>query len=96
MRRTLLALALCASGCFRMSVKNQQPVGQAPIEYDDKWHIGLVYGLAELSGPYDLSKVCPHGWAEVHTETSFVNGLVSAVTWNIFTAQSVTVRCAAH
>jgi hypothetical protein len=52
--------------------------------------------LAELSGPYDLSKICPRGWAEIHTEPSFVNGLVQVLTFQIYNPQSVTVRCAAR
>ena len=42
------------------------------------------------------SKICPRGWAEIHTETSFVNGLVEVLTFNIYSPQSVTVRCAAR
>ncbi len=96
MKRALLILALCATGCFRTTIKNGRPMGHAPIEYDNKWHGGMVYGIAELSGPYDLSKVCPQGWAAVHTETSFLNGLVEVVTFNIYTPQSVTITCAAR
>jgi hypothetical protein len=93
-RSLMLALALAATGCFRMTVKNGLPVGRAPIEYDGKWHSGLVYGLAELSGPYDLSKVCPKDWSEIHTETSFLNGLVQSITSSLYNPQTVTVRCA--
>jgi hypothetical protein len=96
MRRALLILALCAAGCFRMTVKNGRPAGQTPIEYDEKWHSGLIYGLAELSGPYDLARVCPNGWSAVHSETSFVNGLVEVITFNIYTPQTVTIRCASR
>lgn len=96
MKRFLLVAALAATGCWRMTVRNDKPVGETPIEYDGKWHSGLVFGLAELSGPYDLSKICPRGWSEIHTETTFVNGLVQAVTSNIYSPQTVTVRCAAR
>ncbi|HMI89403.1 MAG TPA: hypothetical protein VK550_35255 [Polyangiaceae bacterium] len=98
-RRTvkLLGIATClaASSCFSTVVKSGAPAAGAPIEYDEKWHSGLVFGLAELSGPYDLSRICPNGWAEIKTETSFVNGFVQLVTWNIYNPQTVTVRCAA-
>jgi hypothetical protein len=96
MTRVLFVLALCAAGCFRMTVKNGLPVGQTPIEYDERWHSGLIFGLAELSGPYDLSKVCPQGWSQIHTETSFVAGLVTDLTQNIYTPQNVSVSCAAR
>lgn len=96
MKRILLVLAFAATGCWRMTVRNDRPAGETPIEYDGKWHSGVVFGLAELSGPYDLSKVCPRGWSEIHTETTFVNGLVQALTANVYTPQTVTVRCAAR
>ena len=96
MKRMVLILALALAGCFRMTVRNGNPVGATPIEYDNKWHSGLIYGLAELSGPYDLSKVWPQEWSEIHTETPFAQGLVQALTWNIYNPQGVTVRCAAR
>ena len=95
--RSLLGIATCvgATACFSTVVKSGAPPAAAVIEYDEKWHSGLVFGIAELSGPYDLSRICPNGWAEIRTETSFVNGLVQFVTWNIYNPQTVTVRCAA-
>jgi hypothetical protein len=97
MKRIVLILALALAGCWRVTIRDAtHQVGETPIEYDNKWHSGLIIGLAELSGPYDLSKVCPRGWAEIHTETSFVNGLVELLTFNIYTPQSVTIRCAAR
>jgi hypothetical protein len=44
-------------------------------------------------GETDLKAACPNGWAEVETETSFVNGLLMFITYNIYTPQSATVRC---
>jgi hypothetical protein len=97
-RATTIAVtvAACAgaSGCFTSIVKSGAPAAAAPIEYDEKWHSGLIYGIVELSGPYDLSRICPNGWAEIKTETSFVNGFVQWVTFNIYNPQAVTVRCA--
>lgn len=95
LRVALVLASVGLGGCWRMTIKSGLPTGNTPIEYDGKWHSGLIYGLAELSGPYDLHKACTQGWSEIHTETSFVNGLVQAFTWNIYTPQSVTIRCAA-
>ncbi len=89
----LTALVL-ASGCYTTTVRSGKPPGDATAEYDGKWHSGVVWGIAELSGPYDLSEVCPNGWAEITTETSFLNGLVDGVTSSIYSPQTVTVRCA--
>lgn len=97
MRKLLLALTLVAStGCYRTVIRSGLPPAPAPaIEVDDKWHHGLVWGIAELSGPYDLAKICPQGWAEIHTRTSFLNGIVDGVTRGIYAPQTITVICAA-
>jgi hypothetical protein len=65
------------------------------VEHDEKWHSGIVLGIPELSGPHKLTEICPHGWAEIKTETSFVNGLVEAVTMALYNPQTVTVICSA-
>ena len=97
MKRLVLILAFALAGCWRVTVKNDAtPVGAAPIAYENRWHSGLIFGLAELSGPYDLEKACPNGWAEIHTETPFVQGLVQVLTFQIYNPQGVTVRCAAR
>ena len=98
MRRMLIAAAmLIVVGCWRTTVRNgNTSVGQTPIEYDNKWHSGVVYGIAELSGPYDISKVCSGAnWSQIHTETDFLTGLVTVITFDIYAPQRVTIRCAA-
>lgn len=100
MRRELfvavLALGLLTTtGCFTSHVRSGLPVGQAPVEGRERWHSGFVLGVAEASGPYDLAHMCPQGWAEITTETSFWNGLVDMVTSGIYNPQTITVRCAA-
>ncbi|HTO95804.1 MAG TPA: hypothetical protein VMK66_02065 [Myxococcales bacterium] len=94
MKRVALILALVLTGCFRMTVHTRNPPGQAPIEYDDKWHSGFIFGMVETSGPYDLSKVCPKGWSQIHVETPFVQGLVQVlVPFSIYNPQGVTITC---
>ena len=90
-----VALAgLMLSGCYTTTVSSGKPAAKASVKYDDKWHHGLVWGIAELSGPYELQRICPDGWSEIKTETSFVNGFVQAVTYGIYAPQTITVRCA--
>lgn len=91
----LAASCIGATSCFTTVVKSGAPAAPPAIQHDEKWHSGLIYGLAELSGPYDLSRICPGGWAEIKTETSFVNGFVQAVTFSLYNPQTVTIRCAA-
>lgn len=90
----LLVCALALPGCYTTTVSSGKPAARASVAYDEKWHSGVVYGIAELSGPYDLGAICPHGWSEIKTETSFLNGFVDAVTYGIYNPQNITVRCA--
>jgi Bor protein len=95
MKRALLfALLLPAAACFRTTISNGNPVGHAPIDYDEKWHSGVILGIAELSGPYDLQKICPQGWSQIHTGTSAAAAFVTWITAQIYTPQRVTIRCA--
>lgn len=77
---------------------------------EGKWHHALIYGLVNLSDDVKLHDLCPNGWADVVVETSFLNGFagflvagaVGGITAavgapspiQIWSAQSVTVRCA--
>jgi hypothetical protein len=85
--------ALALPGCYTTTVTSGKPAARATVAYDEKWHSGVVYGIAELSGPHDLEKICPDGWSEIKTETSFLNGFVDAVTYGIYNPQNITVRC---
>lgn len=95
-RFTLAAVALSTmlAGCYTTTIHSGKPAERPAIEYDEKWHHGLVWGIAELSGPYDLKQICPNGWAVIKTETSFVNGITEAVTSGIYSPQTITVQCA--
>jgi hypothetical protein len=95
MRRLALAvlLGLCATGCFRTSVYAGVPPGRAVVE--NHWHSGFLGGLIETSGPYDLSKTCPGGWAELYVKTGFGRLLVQYLTMEIYTPQNVSIVCAA-
>jgi hypothetical protein len=99
MKRMSLVLfavfALGLSGCYSTTIKNGKPVGEAPLEGDHRWHHGFVGGTSEASGPYQLSKICPEGWAEIETETSFSNGLLDVVTFGLYNPQTVEVKCEA-
>lgn len=87
------SFAFAAFGCYATTIRSGARPVAAGIEYDAKWHHGLVWGIAELSGPYNLAHVCPQGWASIRTETSFLNGLTSAVTSGLYSPQTITVQC---
>jgi len=88
-----LALMASLAGCYTTTMRSGLPANAARIEYDKRWHHGVIWGIAELSGPYNLKEVCPQGWAEISTETSFLAGLLYAVTSGVYAPQTVTVRC---
>jgi hypothetical protein len=43
-----------------------------------------------------VSEQCPNGVQKVETEVSFVNGLVGALTWSLYTPIHAKVTCAAR
>ncbi|MBK8994642.1 MAG: hypothetical protein IPM35_02675 [Myxococcales bacterium] len=88
-------LALAATGCYSTTVRSGLPAGTTPMEVDDRWHSGFVGGTSEASGPYDMERICPEGWSEIETETSFANGLVELATVGVYNPQTVKVTCAA-
>ncbi len=66
------AAGLLLAGCFKIDY-TYGPSNPAP-SYDNWHHIG-IFGLIEFSDPVDLDLVCPTGFARVHYEISFINGL---------------------
>jgi hypothetical protein len=94
MRRYLsaaAALVVLCGGCYHVTVVTGAPAG--PTVIDKPWQNSFVIGLvppAEL----DVKSQCASGVAKVETERSFLNGLVGAITENIYTPIHVTVTCA--
>jgi hypothetical protein len=78
-RRTaaLLSLALLAS-CYHVRYERRGVVAEngAPRE---QWHHGALGGAFDVSGPIDLSAVCPDGFARVQSRLSFLNWLGQAI-----------------
>ncbi|HMJ12713.1 MAG TPA: hypothetical protein VK524_14930 [Polyangiaceae bacterium] len=92
----LVATTVALSGCYSTTIRSGKAAGETPMESDDRWHSGFVGGTQEASGPYDLEKICPNGWSEIETKTSFANGFVDIVTAGIYNPQTVKVTCAAE
>ena len=84
-------MAVATSGCFKQVVRTGRPAGQTVI--DRPWVSTWVWGLVQAK-EIDVRAQCPAGVAIVETETSFVNGLVGALTWGIYTPQHVRITCA--
>lgn len=72
--RALPVLMLLGAGCYKIDYV-QGPSDPFPAETD--WHHIGIFGLVEFSNPVRLDQICPQGWARVHNERSFLNGLVT-------------------
>lgn len=90
----MLAL-LVSSGCYTTTIRSGLPPAAATVANKARWQHDLLLGIVELSGPHDLSKLCPQGWAEIETETSFLNGLANLLI-GPYWSTTYTVRCAAR
>ena len=86
------ALALLiVSGCYRATIDT----GLASSHRSEKiWAHSWVYGLVP---PAVVSAVneCDHGVARVETVHTFVNQLIAAVTFGVYTPMTITITCAA-
>jgi hypothetical protein len=88
----LSVVALVAlSACYRVTVNTGAPPAATVI--DKQWQLSFVYGLVPPPA-IDAKQTCPQGVASVVTERSFLNGLVGAITYSLFTPMHTTVTCA--
>jgi hypothetical protein len=94
MRKHLLAVCAAAfllSGCYHVTVVTGKPASSNAITRP--WQHSFVYGLvppAEINS----SSECPNGVSKVETQHSFLNGLVAALTWSLYTPIQVDIQCA--
>lgn len=80
------------SGCYHAQVTtDRQPSAQV---YEDRMASGFLFGLVPPS-IVRAQDECPNGVARVETKLSFLNGLVSTITFNIYTPMHIKVTCAA-
>lgn len=88
----LLCIAFIFSGCYHAQVTTgQEPSAQV---YEDNMAHGFLFGLVPPS-IVQAQNECTNGVARVETKISFVNGLLSAITFNLYTPMSIKVTCAA-
>jgi hypothetical protein len=85
------ALTALTAGCYHVTVLTGAPASSTVV--DKQWQNSFVIGLvppAELN----VKDPCAGGVSKVETERSFLNGLVGAITYNIYTPIHTTVTCA--
>ena len=85
------SLFLVIAGCYHATVET----GLAPSNQviSKAWASGWVYGLVPPSTVETAAK-CPNGVAMVETKLSFLNQVVSGLTFGIYTPMSIKVTCA--
>ena len=85
----LFSLFLLA-GCYHATIDTGLAPGSKTVEM---WKHSWIYGLVPPS-VVEAQSECENGVARVETQMSFVNGLVGALTFSIYTPMTVIVTCA--
>lgn len=88
----ILLASVTLSGCYHAIVETgRAPSGQ---EIKEAWAPGWLWGLI---GPptVETAERCPAGVARVETRHSFLNQIVSGLTFGLFTPMQIDVQCAA-
>ncbi len=93
MRRaaSLVLLSVLSTGCYHATITTGRPLSTTTIE--QPWALSFIYGLVPPPTVETASK-CPSGVAQVETMQSFLNGLVSGLTFGLFTPMTIKVTCA--
>jgi hypothetical protein len=89
---SLLAICLLFSGCFQARVTTDKTPGKT---VEKKWATGFINGLAMTNSNINAAQECPNGVASVETQLSFLNQIVSGLTFGIYSPMTVKVTCAA-
>ena len=84
-------LAFSSTACFHQVVQTGRPPG--PTIVDRAWVPTYLWGLVAAE-PIDVRPECPSGVAVIETEQSFLNGLVGALSFSLYTPLHVNVTCA--
>jgi hypothetical protein len=93
MRKLLVVplVLLFSAGCFHATIDTGlPPSGQ---EINKPWASGWIYGLVPPS-TVNTAAECPNGVSRVETQRSFVNQLVGALTFGIYSPMQINVKCA--
>ncbi len=90
-----LFVASMATGCHKIYYHNGGPmVANKSAATVNEWHHIGVIGLVEFSEPVDLKRYCSgKEWSAVETENSFLTGLVSALTYALYSPREANVVC---
>jgi hypothetical protein len=78
------------TGCYHAVIDTGRAANGTTIQRP--WAHGFIFGLVPPSVTETAQK-CPGGVAKVETKQSFLNGLVGAITYGIYTPMTIMVSC---
>lgn len=88
----LTVLMLTSVACYHTIIDTGVEPGQ--VGYHEKWETAWLVGL--VPAEVDAEAVCGGPWARVETQQSFLNGLVTILSFGIYAPHEVEVVCAAQ
>lgn len=89
----LVVFAIAASGCYHATIVTGRTPGT--VVHDEEFATSWVNGLVPPD-TVGTANMCPNGVAIVETELTFVNQLLGALTFGIYTPMRIKVTCAAE
>jgi len=92
--RLALAVSIALGGCATTTLRSGEPPGRTAAGYDERWHTGFLFGTLQSSEPYELTRLCPRGWAEIRVGADPFTILAGAATLFVYSPSRVTVVCA--
>lgn len=87
----LVGCVLLLAGCYHATIDTGLP--PSSVVYHQPFASCWVYGLVPPK-TVKAALECEHGVAKVETKLSFLNGLVGALTFSIYTPMDIKVTCA--
>ena len=87
-----LAFLVATAGCYHAVIDTGRPASTTVVS--KSFAPSFIYGLVPPPA-LNVSQQCTSGVAKVETVHTFVEGLVAAITFGIFTPMSMKVTCAA-
>ena len=88
---SLAALVLFLPACYHATVETGRPMSATVV--NKPFQPSFVFGLVPPP-TLNVASECPNGVAKVETVHSFVEGLVAAITFSLFTPMTIKVTCA--
>jgi len=89
-----LLLIVAASACATTTVRSGRPPADFAPGYDERWHPAFLFEVIPGHDTYDLSRVCPKGWAQVTVTRDPFTLFASVITLFIYSPSRISIVCA--